>query len=555
MDRLKLVMLPLDVRPCCYDFPAKLARIAGHELTVPPRSLLNPNFMEPSSYPIIVQWLKDQCSDADYLVLSIDMLVYGGLAASRRHLISVDQARHRMNLLSELKTANPRLRILAYSILIPLQPVVSDPKEAREAVLIARYCQLSGRPARVMTPEDRSELDDILRAIPRSFLEQYLVTRRRNHEINALAVEAVSDGLVDFVVLPQCDSSQYGLHVQEQADLISVARTRGVLDRILMYPGTDEVGMVLLARCLSEVHDYKLKLFVRHTSSNGDSLVAPFEDVPIGENIRLQLEAIRGIMVDTPAEADVVMVVNGPARSVETENYIEYLAGSGAQQHFVYRHRREIPEIWDIPSLVEYYLERQHRVAIADIALPNGADCDLLDLLSRRIRLSALTAFAAWNTAGNTIGTVLAHAMVRCFQSDHMMQDGAANMAHYQFLFERYVDDWLYQSEVRTDIERHLLEEMGISPLNISPVYDEIDCLVARTLSSKAHALFDRHFKGAAVQNGDGTMILERIANEYIHLPWARTFEVSVDYTFEGVPNCLAVPDSFRGIGEEMGPV
>jgi len=52
-------------------------------------------------------------------------------------------------------------------------------------------------------------------------------------------------------------------------------------------------------------------------------------------------------------------------------------------------------------------------VAVADVAFVNASDLILGDLLRQHPQVAGLAAYGGWNTAGNTLGTVLAAAMIR----------------------------------------------------------------------------------------------------------------------------------------------
>jgi len=63
--------------------------------------------------------------------------------------------------------------------------------------------------------------------------------------------------------------------------------------------------------------------------------------------------------------------------------------------------------------LVADLLEAGRRVAVADCAHPNGADPALVRALQVVVggEWERLSGYAGWNTAGNTIGTAVAHGL------------------------------------------------------------------------------------------------------------------------------------------------
>jgi hypothetical protein len=127
--------------------------------------------------------------------------------------------------------------------------------------------------------------------------------------------------------------------------------------------------------------------------------------------------------------------------------------------------------------------------------------------------LGKIAVFEAWNTAGNTTGTVLAQcaALVRGGPEQGFVNTSKLNR---QFLLERLVDDWCYQSGVRSRIEK-AARESGISPLNMGEAGEPIEAQARRELKGFAQALAHRHFAS-------------RLAKCEISLPWMRSFECDV---------------------------
>lgn len=530
----KIVLLPLDARPCCRDFPRKLAIMSGANVVLPSADLLNPDFMDQSNHDELWNWLRRECLDASYAIISVDMLAFGGLAASRRLLIAAEDALARVSDLETLKRANPELTVMASSVIMPLQPLVYDPSMAGQAALVARYFQLAGHAHKGSQKAEGSELADVVARISPAVLEGCVELRRRNHLVNRAAIEAVASGALDFLLLPQCDSSRHGAHVQEQASLVAFARSKSVLGKVMIYPGADEVGMVLLARSLMDVTSLRLRVFTRYGSQSGATAIAPFEDMPICDALRFQIAACGGVAVDNPDRADLVVFVNTPPASFVEHNYLSYVDGSEAESRFIYRRYWDVPQVFDAASVIQSYLDDNLPVGVAEVSIPNGADPDFMESLAGKIRLSDLASFAAWNTAGNSIGTVLAHGCVRHVAQTCDVGNPELDIRHYEFLFERYVDDWLYQSLVRTELENHLVHNLGVSPLNLGEYKSEVDSMIRESLSPLAHRLFEQHFAGVMTDElrSRTGLVLGGIIEEHISLPWKRTFEISLSYTF-----------------------
>ena len=75
-----IILLPLDERPCNFDFPSKIFN--GEKYTI-----IRPEHLgqkkTPASYEFIRDFLLANIEKADAAVISIDTLLYGGLIPSR----------------------------------------------------------------------------------------------------------------------------------------------------------------------------------------------------------------------------------------------------------------------------------------------------------------------------------------------------------------------------------------------------------------------------------------------------------------------------------------
>ena len=100
MQEAKVVLLPLDERPCNFEFPKFLYRNSGLKI-VRPNELGDKKI--PADLDKVAGFLEKECSDADYAVLAMDTLLYGGLIPSRLHHCKDDEVFERLALLKKIK--------------------------------------------------------------------------------------------------------------------------------------------------------------------------------------------------------------------------------------------------------------------------------------------------------------------------------------------------------------------------------------------------------------------------------------------------------------------
>ena len=498
-----LALIPLDNRPCNLRFPAQIAAIGGTNLLTPPENLLG--FFNTPGEPLgLAKWLE-QVPPIEALIVSIDMLAYGGLVASRRTVTTEAAALEQLQVLRDFRQAHPQTPIYAFNILMRLAVTMDSDEAIANYYNVMRYARLVDEAERFNSEHLRDELHKVRAEIPQPVLREYLNARARNNAVTCRMIDWLAEGIFDYLLITQEDATEFGLHRREQLALMARVEQHGVAAKMSLHPGADEAALTLLARHW----DTGVKFRVHWSSLEDAHHIAPFEDRPYDEALALHVASMRGALVeagDSSQEADVELFVNAPVGGwYKEENEAERTARATRQTAFI----RALSE----------GVTAERPVALCDVAFPNGADNLLLTELEKRKLLGKLLAYGGWNTAGNTTGCLLAQcAAVKRAQT---LAPGASTIAprlsqqlNRQFLFERLVDDWFYQARVRARVEK-AAREQEISPINMGEKYAPVEAHTRRELRGFAQLLAQRHF---------GTTLRECA----IALPWHRTFEVDV---------------------------
>jgi hypothetical protein len=173
--------------------------------------------------------------------------------------------------------------------------------------------------------------------------------------------------------------------------------------------------------------------------------------------------------------------------------------------------------------------------AVVDVAYVNGGDLALGEELCRQVDLAQLCGFGGWNTAGNTLGTVLAHSVIRHIQRLRGAS-AAALAAHLKFLFLRFIDDLLYQGPIRTQVAVEVLPSLGVEPrvTDLGELAPQVEAEVGERLSRAADTLAQEHFVGRTVSAGDRCLVVRRLGIRDVFLPWHRLFEVGCEVELDG---------------------
>lgn len=500
---MRLALLPLDERPVNTRYPAMVAAIAGVDLQLPPPECLSQG-RTPGDRPELLRWLYGCTETCDGAIVSLETLAYGGLIASR---ISEDSGAAIMGYVEALKGFG-EFPITVFNVVTR----ISDADNAVEEPLywekygrqFYQYSQLSHRQRSGEAVEPT--LGKVRNGLPSQHRQDFMGRRLRNHGINLYMLQLLAEGHGHFLVLSSDDTSPYGLGSEEKAWLQTwVDRLELGPDRLLMYPGADEIGCVLLMRSLLAHRGYTPKFFIHYAIEGDQERIAPYEDCAVRITVERQIQAVGGELTADFSQADLIVAVNPP--STIGQEYDPH------HPDFIREQQRRSPQVAQFCQDIGQWVAAGHRVIVCDVAYPNGSDPDLIDGLCDRVDLGQLAAYGAWNTAGNTIGTAIAQGVATM-----EIDDLARHRPQQKFLLHRFVEDWGYQHLVREQLRDRLEATTGIR--EITP--DQESEAIAQ-ITTQLNGLLPRLDPLAA-----GWQVVN------VRLPWHRTFEVDFDLRWVG---------------------
>lgn len=210
----RVALVPLDDRPSSLQVPVLLGEVADTQVLTPPRGVLG-RFLKTGDGDAIAQWLDGlDLSTLDAVVISTDMLAYGGLAGSRVPRVFEAEARRRLDALGRLKQRRPDLRVYAFSTILRLPPA------------------------------------------PDADTDGWRQTRARNQAINLSLIERAAGGSLDYLVFTQ-DIDGPGRVDPDNRAALAAAIGAGQTNRIAIQAGTEHVAMLLLTRALATRFGYQ----------------------------------------------------------------------------------------------------------------------------------------------------------------------------------------------------------------------------------------------------------------------------------------------------------
>ena len=492
----KIVCLPLDERPCNALFVPKLFNSEQLQIVIPPKMGYKKT---PTEWADIKVFLTSECADADGLVLSMDMLLYGGLIPSRLHSLTKEAVQERMDLIADLKKANEKLLIYAFQCIMRCPKYSSSDEEPDYyedcGAEIHQIGNIRHRASLGLC--DEKELEALYEKVPQEHLDDYLNRRAFNMQFNLKALELLHDGVIDFLIIPQDDSAPYGFTALDQHVVRAKIAELRLDARVLVYPGADELGLTLTSRMALHFAGKRPKVYIKYAASTAPSVIPRYEDRPLGESIKYQLIAAGCRIATSLSEADFVMPVSCPG-SVMREAAAQPVTDPN------YAVERTLAEF---VLFMQDCLEEGRIVTLCDNAYANGGDLELLAMLDQSELLDKLHGYAGWNTSANTMGTTIAEGV-------HALLEGVTP-EHQDFIAHRYVEDMGYCGKIRGKVVDERLPEHG---LNYFDARDQRG-LVSGIVREELEAFVKEHMPSIA----------EHIQITNVWMPWKRMFEVGLD--------------------------
>ncbi len=492
---MKAIYIPLDERPCNYSFAGRIAEGSEVEVIKPPMSILGSK-KSCADYLGLRDFILSNAGDADCLILSLDMLLYGGILPSRLHHLSEDELCLRLSLLNEVKELNPEIKIYAFALIMRCPKYSSSDEEPDYYEYCGREIFLTGqiKHKRALGLIGKEEADKLLleyESVIKGNLDDFETRRRVNRNMLLKVIEQLNE-TIDFLIIPQDDSAEYGYTTMDREAIKLEIEQRGLSD-VAMYPGADEVGMTLLARAACEYKGITPKIYCHFAHENAPNVKPLYEDRPVGKTLPYQVESAGCTIHDDYDSSDIILYLNYPSR-LPVEAWEEKTEG--------YTDR----DLHSFAGRIIHSIGEGRVTALADGAYCNGGDSEFLTMLNGEIDILKLSAYAGWNTSSNTLGTVICQAVFVFLFGDNEHQR--------RFLAERVYEDVGYCANVRMYVTANLLPSLGYNYFDAGETSGEVAELVSRHLEAYVRENFPN--------------ISERYCISHCRMPWKRMFEVDL---------------------------
>ena len=500
----KILHIPLDERPCNYEFPKQIFQGGEWEILTLPFSYLGLK-KKPAQIKKIQQWVLNNYQSAYGIVISIDMLLYGGIVPSRIHYFSFEELKERLNILKLIKSKRPDFKIYAYNLVMRCPQYNDDDEEPsyyqNYGLNIFRHKYIEHKKSlNIATNEELEEEKQIF--IPEEFVLDYETRRMTNLQVVLEVINLVKENIIDFLIIPQDDSAPYGYTALDQAQVAKKVNDNKLFFKILTYPGADEVSNTLFARLLNEYYNKRPLVYLFYPAEKAKTVIPCAEDRYLDISAKYQILAAGCLFTPSLKDADLIFAINAPSKTMISSQFRE----SSDDGYSVNRN------LLDFIDFIDYCINVLNKpVCIGDVGYCNGGDLALITLIEQKKMYLKLAGYASWNIPCNSLGTALPMGIRYLYPHDQQLFNN--------FLIHRFVEDVGYCT-----LARKILREQYCN--------DEFSIYDTKQMRGKFSELAKK-------------IIIEQV-NKYMptlkdkykildaYMPWIRTYEIGLKVIYTG---------------------
>lgn len=498
----RIALVPLDDRPAGLQAAQLAGAVADAEVLGPPRYRLG-HFTSEGDADGIAEWLDSlDLASIDAVIVSTDMLAYGGQIASRRPSPSQEKAVRRIAALGRLKARRKDVKVYAFSTLLSLEP----PEDGRKGTwreTIVRWAELGG--SQVKDQKAAADAQALEADIPPTMIELYKTVRARNLAVTVATLDLVAKGSVDDFVIVAASAAPRGLASAEQDGLIASAASQGVAPKVHVMTDAGPVSLLLLGRAVGDITGLHPGVAIESELSSLTPTAESFVQVA-GSSVTKQ-----------PGPRDLTwLITGGPVDDAGAAK----VAGQAA-------------------SLVT----AGRRVAIADVpgGDATGASVPLVEALRNKRLFTRLASYAG-GPAPASVASSLVEGLLRVSAVTRTPAPDAALQARLDdgqilSVLHHLVVDFAYQSVIRPQAITDFLAARAMDPSALTPDQaTRVEGYLVGELKPLAENLVGDLDDQPLPSRGPRKVASARFRNleEFkLRLPWARLDEVEISFSLK----------------------
>lgn len=511
---MRIAFLPLDERPVTRNAFLHLASIAGAEVITPAREQLG-SLKRPADVDALWAWLEGPGADAELVIASAELLIYGGLVPSRVGHEPLDRCLALAARWTGLRRTAPHRHtyLSASNLRLPNSADATEEPDywTEYGPQIFAYSFHEDRYEATGDSASRERAAAAAAAVPETVLADVRWRRARNLAVLLRLIDLAGAEVFDGLLIGQDDAAEYGWTRRDLRAVTAAVEERRAAARAWVTYGTDELTARLLARAVVARRGERPAVRVMYSAPAAREVIPRYEGQALDLTVTSHIVTAGCRRVETPPPAgtrrrdappspDLALFVhNSPGDQIEAPEQEAYA-----------------------PSELDGFFEALGDAtasglpcALADVRYSNGADRTLVARLLEAPRASGVSAYGGWNTMSNTLGMALAQALLSARPAGRA--GAAADRANRDFTILRLLDDWGYQAIVRQRLAREVLPRFpGAGSPDIGPAYGACAEAARRWLQETCVPPVARSFDVP-------------IAVGPVGFPWNRLFHVALE--------------------------
>ena len=428
----KILYIPIDNRPIILPQTVDVAEKLGYEVVVPPDEILGSHnaFGDPDK---LWDWLNENAAGVDAAVISTDAMLYGSLVASRQHNLTAEEIMTRAKKFEQFKAKFPNLPIYAFGTVMRTPRMGSSLAHEPEYYAtygsqIFRYTALKDKAEiEKLTRKETKELEQLEKNIPKEYLDDWFQRRANNFNALKYFADLTQNYIFDYFLFGCDDSAEYsqthaeGRHLEDYTKPLGKARCQ-------VISGADELGILMLSRAVNKNIGEIPLVAVRYNVGKGAYTFPRYGNEIISKSVDDAILASGSFRINNADRADFIVAVN--------TNYDGKTMEANLPGNFTTPRKGTKPFVKILKDLTE----KNYSVGVVDVAYGNGADNALMDQMRLNDLLFKIRAYGGWNTASNTSGFLIGEGVLLRWMNNSDVEE---------LLLTRYLDDWVYQANVR----------------------------------------------------------------------------------------------------------
>ena len=483
-------IVPLDSRPCNTQYPQLTGGIMNQTILLPPSDVLD-NYTSPSDSESLWNWMQENAKLSDHMIIFTNQLFNGGLISSRSYVNS-DSISYDVSRLEKFILDNPELKVTVVSILPRLLPSQFDMYFKKYQKSLASWGKQLDLNYTMQKSEPTFPSD-----VPAEIAQRYRDLYTYHADLTTAISEMAEKDIIKNYYIGQDDGEQFA-----PSNIIYRSLLSGSHKNVIVQKGADELTMMICA--LENPAPREINLIYTNPALVNNYL--PYESAPLDEIVKEKLSVL-GITVN-PEAKDTLIIHNDASNPSKVSELL--------------------PEI------------KTGYIAVADVAYTNRGDANLKDMLFQKSSISTIDAYSGWNTAANTVGTVLSQYMATEYLSlnyDRLTPQAAKESIDslMKFKYVRLAEDIIYQGLMINNM-RTIFTARGMKMSN-GDLYTDRKYEAEQLLNEygfKYVIELNKLFRGTNyIHLGERTVETNySLVNSTFTYPWHRTFEVLVSTVF-----------------------